>query len=183
MFHTQSSQGDAAPSDHNDISDPIFYDAQIKVYPISLSEPPNSGILAYTANKSLHHGDLRKVLSSNYKVNHKSDKSSNIIPPKSTSIPFSDTVTMHGKICQYVNVHAHATYTVSNINTSSSSSLVDNGENNGLAKSYGRIVFKHNNPWHIYVSGIDSHQMTDFPIVTVGVVVPSQRGDVVAIMH
>ena len=33
------------------------------------------------------------------------------------------------------------------------------------------------------VSGIDSHQVTDLPIVTVGGVVPSQRGDVIVIMH
>ena len=46
-----------------------------------------------------------------------------------------------------------------------------------------RIVNPHTNPRLVDVSGIGSHQVTDLPIVTVGGVVPSQRGDVIAIMH
>ena len=100
-------------------------------------------------------GDLRKILSSTYKGNHKSDKPSDIIPPKSTSVYFSDTVTLNGKTYQQINVHDHVTYIVSNHKAFSNSSLVDCGANYDLSGSDVLIVFKHTNHRHVDFSGID----------------------------
>ena len=44
-------------------------------------------------------------------------------------------------------------------------------------------MFETTPPRFVDVSGIDSHQVKDLPIVSVGGVVPSQRGTVFAIMH
>ena len=90
-------------------------------------------MLVYAANQSLSHSDLHKVTSSTFKVNHKSDKPSDIIPPKSPSVPFSDTVTLNDKTHRYVNVHVHVTSSVSNHKASSNGSLVGRGKNCSLA--------------------------------------------------
>ena len=62
-------------------------------------------------------------------------------------------------------------------------SLVDRGANGGLAGTDVRIVEKHVSPRLVHISGIDSHQVADLPIVTAGGVVPLQRGPVMAILH
>ena len=74
-------------------------------------------------------------------------------------------------------------YNISAHKASSQGSLVDRGANGGLAGSDVRVIHPHANPRLVDVSGIDSHQVTDLPILTVGGVVPSQRGNVIAIMH
>ena len=43
--------------------------------------------------------------------------------------------------------------------------------------------YKSENPRTVDVSGIDGHEICGLPIVTVGGVVDSQRGPVIAIMH
>ena len=55
--------------------------------------------------------------------------------------------------------------------------------NGSLYRSDVFIAHKNLHPLYVDVIGIDSHQVTDLPIVTVGGVVPSQLGDVIAIMH
>ena len=52
MVPSQSSQVFFVPSDHHDVSDPIFYDTQIEPESIPLVDPPNSGMLAYVSNQS-----------------------------------------------------------------------------------------------------------------------------------
>lgn len=73
-------------------------------------------------------------------------------------------------------------YSVSKHKVCSRGSQIDHGINGGLAGSDVRIVHKHAYPRFVDVSGIDSHKMTDLPIVTVGGVVPSQCGHVIAII-
>ena len=67
--------------------------------------------------------------------------------------------------------------------TSTTASLVDRGANGGLAGSDVRVICKSNPPRMVDVSGIGSHEVRDLPIVSVGGVVQSQRGLVIAIMH
>ena len=93
----------------------------------------------------------------------------------STNASFASTVTIDGKIYRQVNIHEQTRYSVSKHTASSKGSLIDRGANGGLAGSDVRIVHKSSNPRYVDVSGIDSHQVTDLPIVTVGGVVPSQR--------
>ena len=71
----------------------------------------------------------------------------------------------------------HVTYSVSAYAANSSStfgSLVDRGANGGLAGSDVRVVERSESPRRVDVSGIDNHQMTNLPIVTVGGVIQSQ---------
>ena len=81
---------------------------------------------------------------------------------------------------QSVNV-AHVVYNVSAHWSSSSRSLVDRGANGGLAGIDVRVIFKTHRS--VDVRGIDNHQLTDIAIGTVGGVVPTQKGPVIAIMH
>ena len=71
-------------------------------------------------------------------------------------------------------MHERVVYDVSNHKASKHGSLVDRGANGGLAGSDVRIINKDVVPCLVDVSGIDSHQVTNLPIVTVGGVVPSQ---------
>ena len=117
-------------------------------------------------------GDLRKVLSSTYKGDHKPAKPSGVIFLQSASASLSDALPLNGKTRCLVNNHSRATYTISNHKASFTGSLVDHGANGGIAGSDGRIVYNHTTPQYVYVCGIDSHQMTGLPIVTIGSVVP-----------
>jgi hypothetical protein len=60
-------------------------------------------------------------------------------------------------------------------------SLVDRGANGGVAGNDVRVLFKTN--CTVDIRGIDNHQLTDVPIGTVGGVVTTQKGPVIAIMH
>jgi hypothetical protein len=60
-------------------------------------------------------------------------------------------------------------------------SLVDRGANGGVAGSDVRIIFKTKRT--VDIRRIDNHQVTDIDIGTVGGVVESQKGPVIAIMH
>jgi hypothetical protein len=58
---------------------------------------------------------------------------------------------------------------------------IDRGANGGVAGSDTRLIDKSLRSVHI--QGIDDHMIKDVPIGTVGAVVNTQRGEVVAIMH
>ena len=74
-------------------------------------------------------------------------------------------------------------YTISNITTNNVDSLIDIGANCGLAGSDVRIINKHDPPRLIDISVINNHEVKDLEIVTAGGVVPSQKGEVIAIQH
>jgi hypothetical protein len=59
--------------------------------------------------------------------------------------------------------------------------LIDRGANGGVAGSDTRLIDKSLRSVHI--QGIDDHIIKDVPIGTVGAVINTQRGEVIAIMH
>ena len=93
------------------------------------------------------------------------------------------TVTIDDKTYRHIDIHECIQYNISAHKASPQGSLVDRGANGDLAGSDVRVIHPHANPRLVDVSGIDSHQVTDLPILTVGGVVPSQRGNVIAIMY
>ena len=75
----------------------------------------------------------------------------------------------------------HIVYDISAHRASSSLSLVDRGANGGLAGTDVRII--HRTHRFVDIRGIDNHQLTEIPIGTVGGVVDTQKGPIIAIMH
>jgi hypothetical protein len=59
--------------------------------------------------------------------------------------------------------------------------LIDRGTNGGVAGSDTRLIDK--SLCSVHIQGIDNHMIKDVPISTVGAVVNTQRGEVIAIMH
>ena len=59
--------------------------------------------------------------------------------------------------------------------------LIDRGANGCVAGQDIRIITK--SEWLVNIMGIDNHEMKNIPIGTVGGVVTSQHGEVIAIMH
>jgi hypothetical protein len=59
--------------------------------------------------------------------------------------------------------------------------LIDHGANGGVAGSDTRLIDKSLRSVHI--QGIDNHMIKDIPIGTVGAVINTQHGEVIAIMH
>ena len=87
-----------------------------------------------------------------------------------------------GKTWRQVN--SHVTYSVVNVHSQSSTgSLVDRGANGGIAGSDGHVIYKNASGKSVDVCGIDNHQVTNIPLATVGVVVQSQHGEVIAILN
>jgi Reverse transcriptase (RNA-dependent DNA polymerase) len=72
-------------------------------------------------------------------------------------------------------------YTVSSHQYATSLSLIDRGANGGVAGSDVRVIFKTHRT--VDIRGIDNHQVTNIDIGTVGGVVQTQKGQVIAIMH
>ena len=124
-------------------------------------EPEQSTLLVNAAKSSTHlqPGDIRRILSSS------SSKHSQ--PPN-----------------KKLAAKVHITYQVSQAHSSAKTSLVDRGANGGVAGSDVRVV--HQTPLNarrVDIQGIDDHQLTNVPIGTVGGVVTTQHGPVIAIMH
>ena len=185
MLHTQSQQPEAADdkSTSSTTSNDEYFDSNTDIEGTSSPPPDNTGLLAYATKQSLPPGDLRRVLSTTSTTKTQKKQSRPSSQPSVTSTTLANTLTIDGKVYRQVNIHERVSYSVSAAKSSSYGSLVDRGANGGLAGSDVRIVHPHDNSRLVDVSGIDSHQVTDLPIVTVGGVVPSQRGDVIAIMH
>lgn len=182
MLHSQHDHAENTSDHGTEDGDQPFFDSKANLDDNSSPgsvENTAEGLLVYVTKQSLPPGDLRCVLSSNPTYTKKPVPYSK---PKE-SVTFANTVTIDGKKYRQVNVHERTTYNVSNHKASDRGSLIDRGANGGLAGSDVRIVHKHANPRYVDVSRIDSHQVTDLPIVTVGGVAPSQRGDVIVIMH
>jgi hypothetical protein len=59
--------------------------------------------------------------------------------------------------------------------------LIDRGANGGVAGSDTWLIDQ--SLCSVYIQGIDDHMIKDVPIGTVGAVVNTQRGEVIAIMH
>jgi hypothetical protein len=113
-----------------------------------------STLLVNAASRKLPPGDIRRVLSS------------------------SDTRSSSNSSRQ---AHVSIVYSVMNYTTSHTKSLVDRGANGGIAGNDVRIIDK--SPRTVNVQGIDNHQVTDLAIGTVGGVINTQHGPVIAIFH
>ena len=72
-------------------------------------------------------------------------------------------------------------YDVSKHHSTALAALIDRGANGGVAGEDVRLIARHHRTVHVH--GIDNHELTDIPIDTVGGVVPSQHGPVIAILH
>ena len=59
--------------------------------------------------------------------------------------------------------------------------LIDRGANGGVAGQDVRVIAKSDRS--VNITGIDNHEMKNIPIGTIGAVVMSQRGKVIAVMH
>ena len=69
----------------------------------------------------------------------------------------------------------------SKVTSKDNMSLIDRGANGGIAGNDVRVLFKTNRT--VDIRGIDNHQLTDIGIGTVGGVVDTHKGPVIAIMH
>jgi len=114
--------------------------------------------------------------------------------PKAGDVPASDlrkmlsqrqgpekpSIKIHG--VEYVAKLNDVMYQVSNHNqTKLQLALIDRGANGGVAGSDTRLIDK--SLRSVNIQGIDDHMIEGVPIGTVGAVVNTQRGEVIAIMH
>jgi hypothetical protein len=145
--------------------------------PLTLTAPSDASSVTHPDARTLNDDDSRKLLAHLTKRNNlwpgdlQRVLSSSINKPK-TTIPAgtaSHDITINGKTYRQVNM-AKTIYVASDHRTVRRGALVDRGANNGGIAGDD-------------VQGIDNHQIIDIPIVTAGVVVSTQRGDVIIIMH
>jgi hypothetical protein len=109
----------------------------------------------------LHKADLRKMLSQRQGL----DKPS---------------VMING--VEYVTKLNNVMYQVSNHKqTMLPLALIDRGTNGGVARSDTWLIDK--SLYSVHIQGINNHMIKDVPIGTVGAVINTQRGEVIAIMH
>jgi hypothetical protein len=109
-------------------------------------------------------GDIRRVLSTTMAKGTK---------PK-------EEITINGKTYRFVHV-AQTVYSTSNHRSMRRGALIDRGANGSITGKDVRVVDRTHR--QVDVQGIDNHQIVDIPIATVGAVVKTQSGEVIAIMH
>jgi hypothetical protein len=94
--------------------------------------------------------------------------------------PDKPSVTING--VEYVAKLNDVMYQVSNHKqTKLPLALIDHGTNGGVTGSDTRLIDQ--SLRSVHTQGIDDHMIKDVPIGTVGAVVSTQRGEVIAIMH
>ena len=158
LLHEQS-EGSMAPMPVTSVPDEADKDADNQ-----------KQVSAHAASqKSLPPGNIKRLLSpaSNKKPNSK--------PSEDFEISINGI-----KYCQVNFVNIQYTVTTSQTQTKRGA-LVDRGANGGIAGSDVRLIAKTDR--HVDIQGIDNHRMNDVPIASVGAVVSTQKGDVIAIMH
>ena len=135
----------------------------------NVPEEPNhkTNLLKYLTNQE-YPGDIRNILSST-KANDKGN----------TQDYQGQTVTPDIKR----KIYSAISYNISKTVSSTKGSLIDRGANGGLAGNDVRVIFKHNPPRLIDVSGTGGHNVKNIEIVTAGGVVTSQRGEVILILN
>jgi hypothetical protein len=100
--------------------------------------------------------------------------------PSQCQRPDKPSVTINGS--EYVAKLNDVMYQVSNHKqTMLPLALIDRGANGGVAGSNTRLIDKSLHSVHI--QGIDNHMIKDVLVSTVGAVINTQRGEVIAIMH
>ncbi len=134
-------------------SDNTFHDATMEDLETNGGTDTTLLVNAAKTGKHLPPGDIRRILSSTGTKSQSSTLEANI----------------------------HVTYSVSNHRTSSQKSLVDRGANGGVAGNDVCVI--HRTDRQVDIQGIDNHQLTDVAIGTIGGVVTTQKGPVIAVMH
>ena len=132
----------------------------------------NSQLLVQAAKQSgknvkFSPGDIRKVMSTASKRD-----SSNLNGRKIPSTNGNSKISANQTLVTY-KVSAHA--------STPTQSLVDRGANGGVGGADVRLVSRSHRK--VDVQGIDNHQVNDLAIATVGGVVSTHKGDVIAILH
>ena len=139
-------------------------------------EDSEDTILAHlTKRKDIAPGDLHRVLSS--KMAQKPAPKPKPKPVPKTNV---NEITIDGKIYRSVNTTKVVYKTLAH-RSFRTGALVDRGANGGIAGEDVRIIEKTGR--QVDVQGIDNHQINDISIVTAGAVIPTQKGEVIAIMH
>jgi hypothetical protein len=110
-------------------------------------------------------GDIQRVLSTT------------LSKPSKTDV---EEITINGKQYRFVHM-ARTIYSTPAHRSIRRGALVDRGANGGIAGDDVRGINRTHR--QVDVQGIDNHQIVDIPIATVGAVVKTQHGDVIAIMH
>jgi hypothetical protein len=102
---------------------------------------------------------------------------------RSTSLPPGDIRRVISKSSKSMANLTYIEYKVSYHKSAcnKSLSLIDRGANGGVAGTVVRVIFKTGRM--VDIKGIDNHQCTNIDIGTVGGVVHTQKGYVIAIMH
>ena len=100
--------------------------------------------------------DIRKLMSTPNKSKATSTK-------KQTA--FSSNIIINGKT--YLECRQHVTYYVTKPSRSSQHSLVDRGDNGGVADSDMRVIETYLDH-KVEIRGIDNHQISAIPLVTSG---------------
>ena len=126
-----------------------------------------------TASK-LNPGDIRKLLSTPAKSSQSPSSSS------AKKVACKTDITINSKV--YREVGKHVIYYLSKVSRSSVDSLVDIGANGGVAGNDVRAIAKHPDRT-VDVRGIDNHEITSIPLVTVGGVTSTTSGEIIIIMH
>ena len=126
-----------------------------------------SPILAHlTKRNDIPPGDLQRVLA-------------NTMSRQNVKKAKDDEITVNGKKYRRINVHK-LTYIASSHKGRRTGALIDRGANGGIAGEDVRVINKTGR--HADIQGIDNHQIVDIPIVTAGAVIPTQKGEVIAII-
>ena len=140
----------------------------------------DSTLLAHmTKQKTVHPGDMRRVLSSTMSKYSKGSGPPNISANETT--PSKPEMTINGKTYRAVN-QTTLVYDVSQRCVWKNGALVDRGANGGIGGDDVRVVEELFGQ-KVHVRGIDNHELTDIPLITAGGVIPTQDGEVIAIMH
>ncbi|CAJ1933744.1 unnamed protein product [Cylindrotheca closterium] len=135
-------------------------------------------LLAYLSKQTaMMPGELQRVMSDKMAA-VRATKRPPPTPP--TQEAQQHAVTINGiKYRSYY--HNTIVYSVQKVNTRKHLALIDRGSNGGIAGDDARIIFKTN--CTVDVQGIDNHQVTDIPIVTLAGLVHTQHGPAIAIMY
>ena len=138
----------------------------------SAAHDPSDGQLlinASSSNKHISPADIRKVLSS--------------AKNKMQTSTISPDMQINGST--YRRINTHSTYHVSEHQQTHTSSLVDRGANGGIAGNDVRLIPSLSSSPHrsVNIMGIDNHQLTDVPLVSVGGTCSSHVGPVILIFH
>jgi hypothetical protein len=149
-------------------------------------------VLSHIFGKAHADGESDKLIASVTK--HTASQHCEWLQPKAQDIPAADlrkmlsqcqgadkpSVTING--VEYVAKLNNVMYQVSNHKqTTLPLALIDHGNNGGAAGSDTWLIDKSLRSVHI--QGIDNHMIKDVPIGTVGAVINTQHGEVIAIMH